>query len=291
MKKIPGHTSELGDFIGNAESQQITGAILGDAESRQKLERSAIRQCPSNCGRNVVRCAIHAKVLVSAKAAIHLHSDLNILRTEIAAVGPRFECEWTADANGVAELERRMFNILLGDEVLGNRPSLEVAPKNELRFKLSLFLEPGPSVWHCQIIAAVVVDDFQQAAISPVDVLELEIQHGIDPMLSGQKPEAVLPPIARKQSALSTCGLPIKVQLARPPAPHAVFKFSGSSEKPITTIRLADGILCAKLQIAGFLHLMRVRDEERSFTGPTCWHETKRCDDDQPSGGFRSPRG
>src|SRR5262249_52415862 len=161
------------------------------------------------------------------ETAIHLHADLNILRTEVAPFGSRCECEWTANANGVPELEWRMFDVLLSDEVLGNSPSLEVAAKNEFRFKLPFLLESRLSVWHSKIIVAVVIDDFKQAAVSPVDVLELEIQHGIDPMLTRQKPEAVLPPIARKQRALSTRGLAVKVQLARPPCFHPIFEFGG----------------------------------------------------------------
>src|SRR5215469_10747190 len=102
MKKIPGHAPKLGNFVENTEPQQITGATLGDTESRGELEGGAICQRPGNCGRNVMRCAIHAEVLVSAETAIHLQPDLNILRTEIASFGSRLECKWTAESNGIA---------------------------------------------------------------------------------------------------------------------------------------------------------------------------------------------
>ena len=109
-------------------------------------------------------------------------------------------------------------------EILGNRPALVVAAKDEFRFDLSLLLQPGVGVGLRQIIIPVVVHDFQQCFVCTVDVLELDIQHGVDPALAREQTEAVLPTIAGEQRALGWRSLTVEIPFARPPRGDAVFE-------------------------------------------------------------------
>src|SRR5262249_36971669 len=145
-------------------------------------------------------------MLVCPKTAVHFHSHLKVLRTEIASFGSRRQCKRAADAHGVAELEWRVFYVLLRNEIFGNRPALVIAAKYEFRFHLSLLLEPNLRSRFCQIIVAIAVDDFKQALVRTVYVLELDVQNRVNPVFTGQEPEPVFPSVAGEQSALTARG-------------------------------------------------------------------------------------
>src|SRR5579872_1407560 len=112
------------------------------------------------------------------------------------------------------------------------------------------------------------VDDFQEALVGAVDVFELDIQDGIDPVFAWQDPEPIFPAIPRKESAVATGCLPIQVQFGRPPATEAVLELDRAANEPVPTLWFSRDALGGELQIPRLLHLMRVRDEKRSFGGP-----------------------
>src|SRR5579883_20840 len=217
MKQIPGRAPKLGNFVGYAGANQVAGAVARCTEARGDLECGSISQRPGDGRRNIMRSSPETEVPVCSKPPIHLDADLKILRTEIAPLGSRFARERAADPNGVAELERRMPDVLLGNEVLGNRPALVIAAEDQLCFNLPLFLKPRLAVGRCQIIVAIVIHDLEQTLVRPIDVLELDVEDRIDPMLAREEPEAILPPVAGKDRALPSRGLAVKVELACPP--------------------------------------------------------------------------
>jgi hypothetical protein len=74
---------------------------------------------------------MQAESVVSSQTAIYLHASLKVLGAEIAAVGPRCHSQGTADSGCIAELERRMADVLLCDEILGDRPTFEITALSE----------------------------------------------------------------------------------------------------------------------------------------------------------------
>jgi hypothetical protein len=79
---------------------------------------------------------MHSEMLMRPKPTVHLDAHLKILGTEVASFGSRFKCQWAANAHGIAEFKRRMFDVFLCDEVFGNRPAFEIAAKDQLGFYL-----------------------------------------------------------------------------------------------------------------------------------------------------------
>src|ERR1700716_2840504 len=100
-------------------------------------------------------------MLVRPKTAVHFNTHLKILWTEVAALGSGGECQWAADPDSVAELERSVFNVLLSNEAFGNRPAFYVTAQNELRFSFLLLLEPSLCIRLSQIIVSVMVHDLK----------------------------------------------------------------------------------------------------------------------------------
>src|SRR5207237_927606 len=144
----------------------------------------SVRKRPGDGGRNVVGCFSQPELLMCPEPAVHLHAELNVFSTQIAAFGPSCQREWAADPDGIAELDRLVLTVLFSDEVLGNRPALKMTAKYQLRFKLSISLVPRLGVRFGKILIAVVVYDFEQALVRAIDVLEFDVQDGIDPVLS-----------------------------------------------------------------------------------------------------------
>src|SRR5262249_11308225 len=127
MKKVPGDMPELGDFVENTKSQQVSGAVLGQPKTRRDLECGSVGKGPSDSRRNVVGCPMWTEMFMRSKATVHFHPDLKILRTKVAALGSRCEGEWAADPNGITEFKRAVLDVLFCDEVFGNRPTFEIA--------------------------------------------------------------------------------------------------------------------------------------------------------------------
>jgi len=74
-----------------------------------------------------VRGIREAKVLMSAKAAIHFDSGLKVLWTYIAALWPSGKRQRTTDADGIAKFIRCVLDVCFRDEILRERPTLEIA--------------------------------------------------------------------------------------------------------------------------------------------------------------------
>ena len=93
-------------------------------------------------------------------------------------------------------------------------------------------------------------------------------------MLARQNPKTVLPPIAGKQRALSIGSLAIQIEFGGPPTLDPVFELGCGAQKPAASSWFAGDVLGRNLQVARFFHLVRVRDEEWSFSRPaTEWQE------------------
>lgn len=68
-----------------------------------------------------------SKELMSSQTAVEFDSGLKVFRAEAAILRTGGQREGSAHAHGVAEFERRVSDILFGNEVLGDRPAAEVA--------------------------------------------------------------------------------------------------------------------------------------------------------------------
>ena len=132
------------------------------------------------------------------QAAVEFHAGLKILGTEVASLGSRGQCEWTADSYGVPELERGMGHILLDDKILGNSPSFEVAPENELGLQFPLLFASSLIVCNGQIFLGIVIYDLEQSLVGAIDVLEFHVEYRIDPVLAREQSKAVLPAVTGK---------------------------------------------------------------------------------------------
>ena len=109
--------------------------------------------------------------------------------------------------------------------------------------------------------AAVVAHDFEQGLIGAVDVFELEIKDGIDPVLAQQWADAVLQPEAGEQRALAGRGLTVEVEFGRPPGLDAVLEFESGSHKRIAALGGASDALGGDFEVAGLLQFLGIGDE------------------------------
>src|SRR6185312_14803558 len=142
---------------------------------------------------------------MSPKAAIHFDSGLKVFRTQIASVWPCGQCQRPADTHGVAEFKGCVPDVLFGDEILRECPTLEVTSQYQFGFDLPLLLGSGFGVQTSQVTFAIIIDDFEQALVGPIDVFEFHVDHRIDPMLAWENSEPILPSIPGKERAVA-CG-------------------------------------------------------------------------------------
>src|SRR5258708_28556034 len=98
-------------------------------------------------------------------------------------------------------------HVFLRDEVLGKIPALEVASQDQLGFDLALPLAPRFGIPCQQIVLSIESDHFQKAAVGAVDILELHVEHGVDPVFLAKDAKAILPARAGKDGAVSESGL------------------------------------------------------------------------------------
>src|SRR5258708_39201282 len=132
---------------------------------------------------------------MGSQPAIEFDSGLKVLWTEVAMFGTGGHRQRTAYADGVAEFEWRVADVLFGDEVFSNRPTPNVAAENELRLQFSFLFLPRLGVASGQILLPIVPHHFTQAPVCPVDVGELDVEHRVDPVFPREQPEPVFPAV------------------------------------------------------------------------------------------------
>ena len=120
------HASELVEFIGHCEAQCHSHTWVSDSKRRRDRESRAICDRPCHGWGKIVRRLPETEMLVRSQAAIHFHSGLKVLSTEVAAVRPCGQRQGPADPDSVAELKGRVPDVLFGYEILRERPTLEV---------------------------------------------------------------------------------------------------------------------------------------------------------------------
>jgi len=212
-----------------------------------------------------MRSLPQTEAFMGPQAAIHFDSGLKVLRAEIAPVRPCRQCQRPTDTDRVAELKRLVPDVLFRNEILRERPTPEVTSQDQFGLDLPLLLRSSLGVQTSQVSFAIIVHDFKQALIRTVNVLEFHVEHRINPMLAGKNPKPILPTVPSKERALACRGLPIKVHFRGPPRPHAVLKFQGGAKESVSACRLAGYVLDCNLQVARFLHLVGVGNEEWAF--------------------------
>src|SRR4051794_34857894 len=109
-----------------------------------------------------------------------------------------------------------------------------------------------------KLFYAVMADDAEQRAVRAVDILELGVENGIDPVLTAQRTEAVLPPPSGEGRVLVGGRLRVKVELRCPPGPHAVLELEGGADEGVPAFREAGDVLHSQLKVPGLLHLVGV---------------------------------
>src|SRR3569833_1471434 len=90
-----------------------------------------------------------------------------------------------------------------------------------------LVLLPGVVVGLGEVALAVVAHDFEHVFVGSSDVLELDIDDGVDPVLAHQGTKAVLEAGTGEECGLLSRGLTVEVELGGPPASYAVFDLGG----------------------------------------------------------------
>ena len=132
-----------------------------------------------------------------------LHSGMEVFAAEIAGYRGSFQPEGAVEPEGIAEFPGFVGEILFGDEVFRNVPAFEIAGKDKLRLDFALPFQARLTIGRSEVFLGVVTYDFLQTLVGPVDVFELDVEHGIDPMFSHVRPKAVLPAPAGEERAVA----------------------------------------------------------------------------------------
>jgi hypothetical protein len=140
-----------------------------------------------------VRRALEAEVLGVAQSTVHFEARDEVLSTPRAVLGRSREGQRPAEPPRVAELPRFAGQILYGDDVLGDVPTLERAREDELELEFSLALFPADRDRLRMVGFDVVADDFLEHFVGTVDVFVFDVQDRVDRVLVPERAEAVLP--------------------------------------------------------------------------------------------------
>src|SRR6476660_3053867 len=154
---------------------------------------------------------MQAKAVAVTQSAVKLRAQRKVLTAQAARIGAGRERQRPAYRQRVSELPWLVLEVLLGNEVLGKIPAFEVAAQDQLQLHFAFFLAAVIPLQ--EILYTVMPDYFQQRLVRAVDVLKLDVQHRIDPVLFEKRAESVLQAEAGKQAALIGRGLRIQIDL------------------------------------------------------------------------------
>lgn len=145
-------------------------------------------------------------------------------------------------------------------------PAAKIAAQDQLQFDLPLLVGARGGVRVHEVASAVMAHDFAQRLVG-ADILELDINHGINAMLAQQRAKAILPAVAGKDRTVMPGYLPVEIELRRPPRLHPVFQLRGGTEKAITRRWFASGTEHLDLQVPWLFHFVRVGHEIGALLG------------------------
>src|SRR5262249_33947078 len=134
----PEVTADLLNLVGNLEAPQNADAVVVEAEAGRKDDRWTFRNIECDRGAEILRGLSPAKAVAIAEAAIHFHAAGEMFAAEPAVAASRFQGQWAARADGVAELPRLVLQILFSDEVFGEIPAADIARENQFGFDRAL---------------------------------------------------------------------------------------------------------------------------------------------------------
>src|SRR5437016_1226578 len=167
-----------------------------------------------------------SELVTGAQPTIELGACSEVFAAKSAGCRRRGQRQRPAHAGGVAEFPGDVRQVFLADKILGDVPSLVIAGQDQLCFYLTQLLRAGLPVRRGEIIDRIVVNYLQECFVGAVDILKLHVQHGINPVVTGQGAKAVFPAEAREEGAVPPSALAIQVEFSGPPALRAVLKFS-----------------------------------------------------------------
>ena len=169
---------------------------------------------------------MQTEAIAVAETAIHFNSGNEILTAEITLLGGSLQTEGKAGANGVAELPRRIGEVLGGKSIHGDVPAFERFGKQKFQLQFIFVLLAGHAIGDCTIGFHVVAFHLLENFVGTADVLIFNVEYGIDEMLPLQNTKPVLPSEARKDSAVVECALGVKIEFGRSPGGGPVLKLA-----------------------------------------------------------------
>src|SRR5215831_13819334 len=266
MEKV--HASQrLADLIGDAEAVKPRNTKVIQAELRREAHSETCRRAPVDGGANVVRCVMEAEGVAVAQAAVHLDTGNEFLCAEDALPGAGCQFEGTAGGNRIAKLPGAVGQVLLKNQILAEVPALVVAAQDQLQLDFALSFLAGNGIAIGKVGNAIMTNNLEEALVGAVDVFELDIQHGIDPMLAGQGTKAIFPAKSGEDGAVSGRGYTVEVSFSGPPGLGAVFELHRGAAKPVSQRGRTYGALDGNFKVAWLLHIVRIGHEVRPFLG------------------------
>src|SRR5438552_1514207 len=252
-------------LIRRSKTEEITVAVLGEAERRRTFGGRACGRVPAENRRQVVALFAAGDTSGRAEAAVRFRANHEVFSAEGTRRPARESADGARHADAVPELDAFAGRqVPLHDEILGDVPGSNHTRQNQFAFQFvgTLGLQLGDrSGWK-----GTRSYDFLLNATGFADVLVFDIEHGVEAVLPFEWPEPAFKAPSSKAVALASSGDALEVQLGRPPPGEPVLELD--PRRGVYRMTVLRSTSCGRngdFEIAWFLQIMIVGDEIRSL--------------------------
>src|SRR5256884_9102909 len=186
---------------------------------------------------------------------------MKVLSAKTTGFRSRCQGQWMTYSQRITKLPRLVAQILFSNEIFGKVPTFVITRENQFAFNLAFLFHPGSGIGLGMFFLRSKSYYFPESFVGGIDIRELKIEHGIDPMFASQEAKTVFPTEASEKGAVVSSCLTIEIELRCPPTFDTVLKFCPGTHKRVSRFREAKDWIDGNFKVPWFFHVMVIGDK------------------------------